>query len=525
MRTAKFTAQNKYPMPPSNLSRRKPAGLGADHLWPLIILAGFLFYVSLVPLPPNDFWWHLKVGEFIAQNQAVPTTNMYGWTLPPGQPFFYAAWLGEWLMYVGYRIGGVDLLTCIRTILAGITFWLVGAEAQRRSGSWRIAAFALALAALMSMSVPLVRTQMWAWLPFILFSVLLSRFAAGRLSPRWLLLLPLLMAFWVNVHGSFILGLILAGAYLAGETLRKLLKQPGAPTWRSIAWLGAAGLLTILATLVNPRGLEIFGYVRSLLANSPIQQLVTEWQPPTPHGVANITFYASILVWLAVQAYSHFRPSPTDMLLTLGFLWLAWSGQRSLMWFGIVAMPVLAQSLSALPIKGFGGPTPRSWLNGLVAVLLFAPVLLVQPWLVESFPLPETYWQQVLRRSPQGALLSTETPIAAAAYLQAHPGGKLFQEMGYASYLIWAVPGQGVFVDPRIELYPNEQWQDYLYISQGIQYNVLLSQYGANRILLSRATQKGLANELPDDPCWQLEYQDENAQLWIKNDPPPAGCP
>ena len=36
-----------------------------DQLWPLIVLAGFLFFVSLVPLPPNDFWWHLKIGEII----------------------------------------------------------------------------------------------------------------------------------------------------------------------------------------------------------------------------------------------------------------------------------------------------------------------------------------------------------------------------------------------------------------------------------------------------------------------------
>lgn len=29
--------------------------LGLDQLWPLIILAGFGVYVSLVPLVPNDF--------------------------------------------------------------------------------------------------------------------------------------------------------------------------------------------------------------------------------------------------------------------------------------------------------------------------------------------------------------------------------------------------------------------------------------------------------------------------------------
>jgi len=504
--------------------------LGTDQLWPLIILAGFLFYVSLVPLPPNDFWWHLRIGEYIAHNQAVPTTNLFAWTIPADQPFFYAAWLGELLMYTAYQVGGVNLLTFIRTLLAGITFWIAGAEARRRSGSWRIAALALALAALMSLTVPLVRTQMWAWLPFVLFSALLARFTSGQLSPRWLLILPPLMAFWVNVHGSFILGLVLIGAYFAGEMLSALFgrvgqAQPRPLPWHNLAWLGGIGLLTALATLVNPRGIEIFGYVRSLLANSPVQDLVTEWQPPTPHGTANIIFYLSILAWFTAQAYTRFRPSPTDMLLTLGFLWLAWSGQRSVMWYGLVVMPILAQSLAGIPLKGLGTSPPRSRLNSLVALILFVPVLLVQPWLVERFPLPEVYWQQVLRGTPEAALLSAETPLAAANYLTEHPGGKMFQEMGYASYLIWVIPEQGVFADPRIELFTTQHWQDYIRISQGLQYNELLSKYGADRILLSSALQPALAEALQSDPCWQQEYQDQHTQIWARTQLPPASCP
>jgi hypothetical protein len=77
----------------------------------------------------------------------------------------------------------------------------------------------------------------------------------------------------------------------------------------------------------------------------------------------------------------------------------------------------------------------------------------------------------------------------------------------------------------RIELYPYTQWQDYIRISQGIRYNELLAQYGADRVLLSRAIQKGLAGELENDPCWLLEYQDDRTQLWTKVHPPSAGCP
>ena len=146
----------------------KPGGISLDILWVLVILAGFLFFTSLIPLPPNDFWWHLKIGETIFTNHTIPTTNMYAWSLPADQPFYYAAWLAELLLYIFYRLGGLALVISIRTILIGLTMALVAVEARRQSGSWRISALVVALLSLMITNNLIVRTQIWAWLPFII---------------------------------------------------------------------------------------------------------------------------------------------------------------------------------------------------------------------------------------------------------------------------------------------------------------------------------------------------------------------
>src|SRR4030067_2657605 len=149
------------------INKTKHNGIGIDIIWVLVILAGFLFFTSLIPLPPNDYWWHLKIGEYIYINHTIPTTNMFAWTLPAGQPFFYAAWFAELLFYVLYRMGGLALITTMRTVLIGITIWLVASESKRRSNSWRIAALVTAFLCLMIINNLIVRTQMWAWLPFI----------------------------------------------------------------------------------------------------------------------------------------------------------------------------------------------------------------------------------------------------------------------------------------------------------------------------------------------------------------------
>jgi hypothetical protein len=418
-------------------------------LWLAVILAAISFLVALIPIRANDFWWHLKLGELIFTQRSIPTTNIFAWTLPAGYPFFYGAWLGELLLYIPYRLGGLELLVFTRNLLAFGLFTLVGWEARQRSGSWRIAAFVVLLFYVMVLNNLTLRTQIWAWLPFMLFAIPLSRFAAGAISPRWLLLCPLIMAGWVNTHGSYILGLVLLGAYFAGETLRTLLKQTSALPWRSIAWLGAAGALTAAASLANPRGFGIYAYFIDLMTDPPSQVLIAEWRSPTPQGIANTAFFISILLLIAVQAYTRFRPTLTDLLLILGFLWLAWSGQRYIVWYGAIVMPILAQGISQLPLRLPGFAPQRSWVNGMAIALLGLPVLLAQPWFIPSLPLPESYWQQARRNSPEGPLVSSDTPIEAAAYLKTHPGGKLFNEMGYGSYLIWAVPKQGVFNDPR----------------------------------------------------------------------------
>lgn len=486
-----------------------------EPLWFLIVLAALGFFVSLVPLPPNDFWWHLKIGELIVREGRIPSTNMFGWAVPEDAPFTYGAWLGEVLLYLLYRAGGLPLVIFARNVLALIAFGLIGLEARRRSGSWRLAALALALAGGMSLNNLIVRPQIWSWLPFVAFYLALTRFREGSARPTALLTLPFLMAFWVNAHGAFILGPILLGLTLTGGVLEAILRRPARPLLRPLLGITA---LTLVALLLNPQGLGILGYVHRLLTDRPSQTLVVEWASPTPHGIANVIFYLSILLLLLALAYSRQRLSPTEALFLLSFLWLAWNGQRYVIWFGMVAMPILTRLLAgALPPWPWPSPPPRR-LHTLLAVMLVAPVIAVQPWWVERIPLPEAYWRQVWRGLPVGPLVGLETPVKAVEYLRAHPGGRLFNEMGYGSYLIWALPEQKVFVDPRVELYPYELWLDYIRISRAARYNELLRRYGIDRVLIDKVLQEELVRALEEDPQWEKEYEDERAQVWRRKE-------
>jgi hypothetical protein len=517
MNTVKETAAaDRAPARPAMRALPLP---GLEQLWVLMALTLIGVFIALVPTPPHDFWWHLKAGQIIAE-QGIPWTNMFAWSVPADAPYIYATWLGEWLFYALYWIGGLQAPILARNLLGLAGFALVAVEARRRSGSWRLAALAALLAWAMSINNLPARTQNWSWVPFGLYALILGAYAAGQARRRALLALPALMAFWVNAHGAFMLGLGLVSVVVFGETLRRLLGQPEALGWERLRPLYLATAGTFAATLLNPSGVGIFGYVLKLLTDPPSQSLANEWQPPTTHGIAGFVFFVSILLLLAAFALARRRPSLTDVLLVSAFLWWAWSGQRYVVWYGMLAMPMLAGSLAALRSPRTRAPrAPRLVVpSTLIALALLGALIAVQPPFKPGLGLPQPYKALFADVSGAPELYGADTPVAAAAYLKAHPiEGRLFNEMGYGSYLDWALyPSAQVFVDPRVELYPLTIWQDYLAIRDARDYNALLiDKYDVGRVLLDRQLQPRLAAALAADTAhWEREYADSRAEIY-----------
>ncbi len=497
-----------------------------EHLWVLFALSIIGVFISMVPTSPNDFWWHLKAGALIA-NGDFPRTNMFAWTIPADTPYVYQSWLAEWLYYVVYASGGFPLVIFARNMLGLGAFMLVAYEAHRRSGSWRLAAGVTLLAAAMSINNLTARTQNWSWIPFMLFLILLGSYADQRLRPRWLIALPLLMIVWVNLHGAFMMGLLVTGAFVAGETLRRLLRQSRALTWEKLRLLYAVFAAMIVATVVNPLGIGIFGYVRLLLEDPASQQMIIEWQPPTPRSLAGFFFYGSVLGLLAAMSFARRRPTITDVLLLCGLGWMAFNGVRYVIWFGMVAMPIMAQSLAApravfTPANTATAPVSRREQGGgtvanlIVALMLVGAVVIMQPWIKPTLPLPQPYQMLFVAMPGAPQLFTVDTPVDATEHLREQPcQGKLFNEMGYGSYLDWALyPQTQIFIDPRVELYPLELWHDYINLSRGRDVEMLLDQYDIACVMLDRRHQPDLAEAMVTLPGWRQSFATDQSEVW-----------
>jgi hypothetical protein len=490
-------------------------GIRLDHLWIMGMIMALFISISTVQIYPHDFWWHLKIGEWISTYHRIPTTQMFSWSLDVQFPYTYGAWLSEFSLYLLYRLGQIPLVIFTRNLLAITAYSLVALETYRRTASWRWAAVAILLLHLMNLHNLTVRPQIFSWIPFTIFLVLLSRFVDRQINKYWLLLCPLVMVYWVNSHGAFILGMVLMGIYFVGELIPHLLKKPDAMSWQDLLWLGFTGFLTLVSLGINPRLLGIFQYVQDLMTDKPSQLLITEWQSPTPTEFVYVIYYLSIILLIIALTYSQKKLRLTELLIVIAFLWLSWNGKRYVIWYGMAITPILFALIQDLPLKFRSYPV-RNRFNLIILAILSVPLILVQPWFIDKMPLPEYYRKEVLYGSNVGPLLSIKTPVDSTEYLRVHPGGNLFNELGYGSYLIWAIPEQKVFIDTRIELYPYDQWMDYILISNGVRYNQILEKYGVDRVLLNKDTQKELSKALETDPLWYKNYEDPFAQIWSK---------
>ncbi|WP_129631537.1 hypothetical protein [Candidatus Oscillochloris fontis] len=491
-----------------------------DHVWIFAALAFIALRALLTPIQPQDFWWHMATGKIIVETGQIPTVDSFSYT-QAGQPFYNQSWLGQVLMYGLYQIGGPALLVIVQAALLAATYGLLLRICVERTQRLRLSVIFLLLATMpASFDNWIVRPQTYALSLFIIYLYVLDGWRRANPGYRWQLwLLPALAVVWVNLHGSFVLGGGMIGLTFGAEWLRRLVVDVGQRRAGSVAVaepraplgpLFLSGVLTGAAWLLNPGGFAVLGYVRNLLGSSAVTRLVTEWAPQTVRSTNGVIFFLFVIVGVVVLAYAPRRVNPVDLFLSGVFFWLALGAVRNNLWFIAVATPmVVVQLASWLPRNErpvFQGATA---INSVLVGMIGLMVVMSLPWFKPYLGLPPAV----------GAVISPETPVAAVAFLAQEPErpARLFHDMSYGSYLIWALPKQRVWADPRIELYPLEQWIDYQFFGSGANMEELLARYQIDAMLLSNKNQSTLIEYAQAHPeVWEQRYADDEATYFVR---------
>src|SRR5580693_7144295 len=285
-------------------------------------LLGLLAYTTLSVRLLGDagIGWHIRTGQIILATHAIPRVDPFSATMS-GRVWFAWEWLYDAL--VGWLesaagLNGVVLFTAL--VIATVFAWTFRLL-LRRGTNMLVALVLVLLAASAAMIHFLARPHVVSWLFTVAWFWILDSsdescwtsgsesLAASETNPRrgWVLwLLPPLMLVWVNVHGGFLLGFVLLGIYWCSAAWQwfRLKEDRFDDALRRIraGWLVRAltltGIVSGLATLVNPYGFRLHVHIYRYLANRFLMDHIDEFQSPNFHYVAQKCFAALLLLTL-----------------------------------------------------------------------------------------------------------------------------------------------------------------------------------------------------------------------------------
>jgi hypothetical protein len=489
-------------------------------LMPVAFLFGRMYGAKTL-LGDCDTGWHIRTGEWILANRTVPYHDIFSFSMA-GRPWYAWEWLSDVVMAALYRQGGLALVVFASVLLIAVTFWMLYRLLCRRAAPL-VALLVTMVAADCSSIHWLARPHLFTLFFTVLFLGLLERVAEGR--TRILVALPLISLLWTNLHGAFVVGIVLIGVYAANEAIQAVF-GPGAEerrqAWRRALQYGASAAGCALVSLVNPYTWRLHEHLFRYLNQSFEGENIIEFlslnfrHPIAPFFEFLLVAGVGTAIWHARR--SDFRPA----LLVAVWAHGALLAMRHIPLYAIVAAPAIATMLShfagrlaELPAAQWVRRTTRTasrlsagltemesigrWhaISGagiaLVAALLFAPN---PPKAFRAEFDPKAY------------------PSAALAAMKFGPEARIFTHDEWGDYLIYRLyPKTKVFLDGRSDFYGPEFEEKYLRIfNVKYDWEPSLRRYGINTILLP--TGASLAGALKESSRWRVVYDDGQAVVF-----------
>ena len=471
-------------------SRRASVSLRGAIRWPggLPPCAAALAYCAVIFAHPllndGDTYWHVASGQWMLAHLAVPHADPFSATFA-GQPWTAHEWLSELVMALAFRAAGWAGLAILFGAATALAAALLARHLRRFLGLGPSAAL-LALAAATVAPSLLARPHLLALPVMELWAARLLIARAERRTPSFATL-PL-MLLWANLHGGFMVGLVLA-ALLA---LEAAVEDPAtAPRWGLfVAGSAAAALLT-------PNGVQGFLFPLQMLSMKATA-FVVEWQPVNPASLPPVVLIVFGALYLGLVR--GMRLPPIRALIVFGLLYAGMAHARNQLLVGVIGLLAVAEPWGR-QIRGAERPAgpARSFQLALLGLAAAATLLRLQHPIVRAD--------------------SPASPVAALAHvppqLAAQP---VFNEYGMGGYLIFS--GLRPFIDGRTDLYSYPFFLRYQQATTPDRQALtqVFAQYGIEWTLLDPANPAvALLDHLPG---WRRLYADAAAVVHARVQPP-----
>lgn len=485
----------------------------------VLAAALLLTIASLRCIWNSDFWWQYATGRLIADS-GIPQSDVFSHT-KAGAEWIELRWifcLGLYYLYEACGAAGVILAQCM-VMLA--SFAILTSIFLKRE-NLPAAALVLTLAVLAASQRFQSRPEQVTYLLIAVFLYVIQRARDGRTAWAWIL--PPLQIVWTNAHTLFILGPFLVGFWLMSELFDRFRSPRGSEAAESHAtgrWRIAALVfaLTFAACLLNPYGLRGLAFpflLATEIHGTAFKEHISEFAGTFSFSqkFTAVIFYEVLLTLCIVSTLINLRRLDGFWLMvciSLGYL--AVIAIRNLPLFCLVAVPFVIQNVSRSQIWHRRGVCQTLPVISILTSALVIVICLGASWSMATDRF--SVWQKDTNEF--GLRMATNRyPHRAVEFLRAAaPAGPIFNTMMEGSYLL--AHGFPVFIDPRLEVYGEEFFTEYMQMLMDEQaWQRGLEKYGI-RVAVVDLISKAVTF-LRDDPAWQLVFFDSVAAVFVRAD-------
>jgi len=403
-------------------------------IFPLSIFA-LLFSLFLYPTNSTDLGWHLKYGEYFAQNGRLLKANTFSYIMPDFE-WTNDSWVYDVVIYQIFNKFGFNGLAVAGSLVGMLLTFILYRLSKTNWETFAVAFLPFYLVVhtvfyhgLRAQTMSLVFLALTMWLVDNKYR-LTRHLALGTLA---------LFVFWANWHGEYMVGLTYIGLVLVGKTFDE---------WRDkknfVAYKIYLPILTVgfLASLITPFGIGNHLQAISHIFSTRLEG-IGEWSswPKDSWQWWSILAYAGFLIWnifknKKLQRFAIIIP------FTLFTIQAILHRRMQGMW-AVISFPIMIEIIRAYRLSWQIKPLSKVIISIVMLLLAFKFEASHQPWL--------SSWDDYCSSQPSTLCSSQMLDFIRKNQIK----GKMFNFYNWGGYLIWNYPESQVYIDGRMV-----SWQD-----------------------------------------------------------------
>ena len=501
-----------------------------------ILFSTFLYLYLSVDLWDYDFWWHIATGRYIVTEGHLPGKDPFSFTstmeenrnlFPERENFLLKQyWLAQVLFYIVFDYIGPTGIIFLRSLILLFTVLIVCWQLQRSGVSFYIS-FAFVFALFMMTTKSLGERPVLFSILFTSVVLFLLEDFKERKSTTLFLIAPV-MLLWSNMHGGFIIGIIIISVFILCEMIKTFFKKSSLTKKEMRIFYSATGL-ALIASFVNPTGWDSF-----FVALSPKYDVflegIQEYESPFYFYTHKIRTFDYVYVTVAsvfpvILILRNRKIELTHLLLLSGFLIMSLRTTRYGIFYGVVGSMIMGKEFNGLINDTIKKRVSEEYYKKIEYGLAIAALISASLFVVGYSDLKPLDFSIAKFRT---------TPVAAVNFIERNKiRGNMFNDYGYGGYITWRLYPLKNFIDTRSLNRTVMNEYDWVCNAkkkvEGIKttnkniplWETLLNHYKINFVFIPLMDLYGnvfpLALELVESDKWVTVYLDYMSIIFIKN--------